>query len=619
MRLTERLPSLGINRKSINAPMTKRLSPLLSAFVLFLSFISLASSYAEEVTVPTLEWVLTESDRSGLGNKRLRRLLGFVDSLDTAEFEPTIHRLAENLTYGRFSNASQMLYSRWWTIDRDAVLKYLLTLEGDTRSSAMGTVLGFWAVEDPMTAWQWFEENSDDARSVAGHLILREIVRSDPALALELFEKRKRVQNSIHDWNPGFLYGNWAVQDPVAAAAHLDASAMPPNKKASAITSIVSIWIRNDADAAWQWAKSIRSPEARYRAMEKAIGFLAISDIERADKLMEDFPEGMQRQSAISSLVGTLYLQQPDKAFAMVQKHGGARIEGMILGRWAISDADKALEVAKTQLSVGPRQQYAFNEIIRNVASRDIDQAIRILGGFPPASNQIQGATLIATQLAEQSVEKARHWAEKLPEGEAKKAAMSEVASKWVAEAAEDAATYALDQAAINPSNDLLRRTLSHWGYKDPKTCAQWITSHLEEDNQLTHLSSAVSSWAEHEPDAASKWTAALPEGEVRDACIGRLGSQWGYHHPADGAKWLEGLKAGKARDEAISNFVQRSFEYLPEEALEWCAQIDDPDRQKRAIQQIASKYLRSQPEKARQWIQSSSLSDELKKSLLGE
>ena len=80
----------------------------------------------QEVSVPTIEWVIAESNRSGLGNMRIRRLLAFVDSLDVSELEPTIRRLTNESTFGQSANARQMLYARWWKSDRDAVLRYLL-------------------------------------------------------------------------------------------------------------------------------------------------------------------------------------------------------------------------------------------------------------------------------------------------------------------------------------------------------------------------------------------------------------------------------------------------------------------------------------------------------------
>jgi len=577
------------------------------------------ASEAAADTPVTLEWVLTESDRAGLGNERIRRLLAFVDSLDPSEIEPTIDRLLEDYADGRFHEATRMLYSRWWELDRDAALQHVLALEGDVQFSPMNLVMTLWAAANPMEAWQWFIENADTVHRSSGMPILREIVRDDPAKALKMYAESSVLHRSLNGSNPGFLYGFWATQDPAAAAAHLDASSLSPSERSSAMLSILTVWIRTDFDAAWKWAKSARQTDGRHRAMETAVSFLALSDLDKAESLLVEFPEGPARQSAISNLASSLQLEDPERAFEIMRKHGGTRIESNILGRWAIFDADAALETAKTQIPIGPRQKQAFNAIISSVARHDTAKAIRILEGFGPGSKLTHGASMIATQMAQHDLDAALKWAESLQDDELKKAALSEVASKWLDTAAEDAATYALAREADGSSQGLLSTTLSRWGYKDPKACAQWIVDHLKESDQRSHLGSAVGHWAEHEPEAASEWTAALPGSETRDDCIGRLGSQWGYHHPAGGDKWLAGLAPGKARDQAISNYATRAFEYFPEKALEWCTKIDDPALQKRAVQQNAYQYLRDQPERAREWIRSSSLPDELKKSLLGK
>jgi len=577
------------------------------------------TSDAVDDTPPTLEWVLTESDRNGPGNQRIRRLLVFVDSLAAAEIEPSIDRLLADRPYGRFLDATRMLYARWWEIDEDAVLEHALALESDVQFSTLSLVLTFWAADEPEKAWQWFEEHADVVQRNSGVTILREIARDDPPKALALYAESTVLHPSLTGGNPGFLYGTWANDDPAAAASHLDASSLSPSERSSAMLSIIPVWIRTDFDAAWEWAKSARQADERHRAMETAVSFLALSDLDKAETLMVEFPEGSARQSAIFNLVSNLQLEDPERAYQIMRKYGGTRMEGNILGRWAIHDADKALAAAKTQIPIGPRQKQAFNEIISIVARHDTEKAIEILEGFEHGSRLTHGASMIASRMAQRNLDEALKWAESLVDDDLKKAALSEVASRWLDTAAEKAAAYALDQNASGSSNDLLGLTLSRWVYKDPEACAQWIVDNLKESDQRSHLGSAVGHWAEHEPDAASEWTAALPESDTRDDCIGRLGSQWGYHHPAGGDQWLASLAKGKARDKAISNYATRAFEYFPEKAMEWCTRIDDPDLQKRAVQQNAYQYLRNQPDEARAWIRSSSLSDELKKSLLGE
>ncbi len=282
----------------------------------FIGKLEASSTKSPEVgAVPSLKEILTEAGQPGLGNVRIRRMLDFVESLNEEELEEALDQALTQNRYGRINELVKMLYAKWVTLDLDAALEHAKGQSGDTQWASLGAVLQLWAEKEPMRAWKWFEENGTQLQSAfIGHSILTKIARDDPQKALALFAKSTVYR---HD-SPGFLYGTWALSDPAAAAKGIEKE-KNLQYRAEAILKIISVWAEQDQEAAWQWAKTLPRKGEQHRAMESIVSLLALRGFERVKALIEEFPRGKPRQSAINTAVSGMALTDPEKSFHFVK------------------------------------------------------------------------------------------------------------------------------------------------------------------------------------------------------------------------------------------------------------------------------------------------------------
>ena len=584
-----------------------------------------ASSLEGADDPPTLEQVFEISDRSGLGNDRLRQMLAFVDGLDAGGVERALDQLVARDPAGQHYELIRMLYARWVELDRKSALAHALNQKGNQQFGALGSVISLWAAEDADAAWAWFEkEGADVEQGNLAHTILSQIAKEDPQKALTLFRESKALRKTGYSNNPATIYGIWALRDPAAAAEHWKSETNFEARRSAAM-SIISVWVDQDPAASWEWIKNMKQNRDRLAFAKSFFSRLGLKDLEVAKEFLMEIPAGQEHESAVEAIISGLVIKDPEGAFEFARAQGAVRENSnwiaMIFNYWASKDSERAFEVAKKELKPGSTRKSAMANIIQSVSQKDVDRAEAMLNEIGLEASTSFAVGSVAAAKARVNIEEAVAWSDQLPEGEIRRDAQVRVMSEWVEEDPEAAAAFAQNAAVNDPHNTLLRNVLNEWSRQNPASAVQWAQHTLEAETLLSLIPSVVNQWAQKDPVKASDWVAALSDEEavLQNACVAQLAYAWGSVDIVGGLAWLESLKPGTGRDQAITNFSNRLFDDDPELALSWLGKIDDQKQRDRAVEFAVQRYLSSMPEKARRWIQSSSLDAETKKQLLGE
>jgi len=236
-------------------------------------------------------------------------------------------------------------------------------------------------------------------------------------------------------------------------------------------------------------------------------------------------------------------------------------------------------------------------------------------------------AGLAAGRWADADVSQAAMWAQSLPDGPAKTAALAQMDSqlrKMVEDlAASDPQKGAAWVRGLLPGKAGERAAILYVTTRaetDPAAAATFATSLPAGSLQNEATATAISTWASTQPDQAAQWVSQLPEGPPREKAMGALITTWANAGAGGEAalQWLNSLPASPSRDAAASTFNSVMAPLNPQAAFQSAAAISDPDLRNQQLQEVTRIWLSREPDAARSEIMQSNLPDEVKSELLG-
>lgn len=186
--------------------------------------------------------------------------------------------------------------------------------------------------------------------------------------------------------------------------------------------------------------------------------------------------------------------------------------------------------------------------------------------------------------LQTQGTVEAANWAQNLPPGEMRGAALGRVAHSYA--------------------------------QSDPKAAANWVRS-IANDANGSHAVGAVSrQMAQRDGAAAIAWVDSLGDSPHRSSAYYSTFEGWAGKDPAAASQHLVEMPASPDRDSAIGGLVSRHRWEDPVSAITWSAEIADAGTRERSMISAGQAYLRRDPAAAREWLPSSGLSAEAQKKI---
>jgi hypothetical protein len=329
---------------------------------------------------------------------------------------------------------------------------------------------------------------------------------------------------------------------------------------------------------------------------------------------------------------------------------GVALVAGFGLGRvTAPSAAPEAAAVspgkATGEAEAEPQWQTAETEA-RNVSAEDVVRAAAV--GSPRQRERALEDVLSKATLEE--VKKALAWAESLPEGPMKKAALEKILKRWGELDGPGATAYAAQVYSETGNANLLREALAGWGEKDPQgainqlgnlglsdglqgdirrdlleqwadlnpaAAAAYAVQNRDTNSWRGLVGTVADEWSKRDPMAAANWAASLDSGRDKRGAIYSAISNWADADPNGVAAYVSSQPAGESRDMMAGTLARQIGQDDPGAGIKWAAMVADPATQERAVAGALIDLYRKDEAQARLILQSSGISAQIQQAAL--
>lgn len=302
---------------------------------------------------------------------RTRRMLDFVDTLSTDQFEEVVEAFrADGLAKIR-GTEYKLLLNAWVKADPYAAAEYIGVNDwsGNTREG----VIAAWATTDPQAAAAWIEGREDDGGTnnwVVG--LMQGIASTDPTLALEAIEAlgpnrtRSKSMEAIFPYviQQGFEYsGQWVASiqdadlqrgtarqlgrqltriDPAQAGTWVaDLDTVATRRDAS--EEVSDEWARQDLEGARLWAENLPE-DTRTEAAEGVARHMAREDPQRTADWLNSLGTNPDLDGARQIFLSESARNAPEVAIENVSSLSNPsdqnKMYGHILKRWSSQDRD---------------------------------------------------------------------------------------------------------------------------------------------------------------------------------------------------------------------------------------------------------------------------------------
>ena len=247
-------------------------------------------------------------------------------------------------------------------------------------------------------------------------------------------------------------------------------------------------------------------------------------------------------------------------------------------------------------------------------------------------------------------VKKALAWAEALPDGPMKKAALAKIMERWGQLDGPGAVAYATELYAETGNASLIREALKGWATKDPKTAyqqaaelglsnglrrdiryellTQWADQNPSDaagyaganrnpENWGGVVGTVAEQWAKQDPKAAVAWAASLTSGKDKKSAIYEAVSSWADQDVGAAASYITAQPPGEGRDTMAGTLARKIGQENPEAGIKWAAMVGDPGAQERAVAGALIDLYRNDEAQARKILQTSSISTQVQQAAL--
>ena len=247
-------------------------------------------------------------------------------------------------------------------------------------------------------------------------------------------------------------------------------------------------------------------------------------------------------------------------------------------------------------------------------------------------------------------VKKALEWANALPEGPMKKAALEKILKRWGQLDGPGATAYAAQvynetgnasllrealagwadkdpQGAVNQlagmglsdglSRDIRRDLLEQWADLNPAAAAAYAVANRNPDSWRGLVGTVAEEWSKRDPKAAVDWAANLETGRDKRGAIYTAISNWADADPGGAAAYVSAQPAGENRDMMAGTLARQVGQDDPAAGIKWAAMVADPATQERAVAGALIDLYRKDEAQARLILQSSGISVQIQQAAL--
>jgi len=338
--------------------------------------------------------------------------------------------------------------------------------------------------------------------------------------------------------------------------------------------------------------------------------------------------------------------------FPLGAASGMALLVGFGLGRVTaptVTPEEAAVAGAATSPDEAEAREPAWQPVeVSSKGATASDVARAAFTGSPRQRERALEDVLSGASLAE--VKKALEWANTLPDGPMKKAALEKIVKRWGELEGPGATAYAVQvydetgnanllrealagwaekdpQAAVNQlsglgltdglTRDIRRDLLEQWADLNPAAAAAYAAANRNPDNWRGLVGTVADEWSKRDPAAAANWAASLDPGRDKRGAIYTAISNWADADLNGAAAFVSRQPAGESRDTMAGTLARHIGQEDPASGLKWAAMVADPATQERAVAGALIDLYRQNEAQARQLLQSSTISAQVQAAAL--
>ena len=346
------------------------------------------------------------------------------------------------------------------------------------REQALNQISTVWAKENPTAALEWARQLPDTPfRDEALRSIVSAYGVEEPEKAFQLVLALGKSNWQRWNWVGSSLLGTLAAKDPLAATRL--AEQIPRSEaRGQALRNIASTWAMTDPQAALAWAETAGTASDRRDIVNAVMASWAQRDATAALECARQMPEGQTKKRALQNIVSQLASENPQSALEFVGglPAGANRnaLLGNVVNAWMQQDPDGAAAYVES-LPDDVSRDRIVQSAINSLAYSNPREAIRLATLIPPGTTVFQGlASQLAGGLAQYDSQAALDWIATLPEGQAKRNALSSASWNLAQNDPFAAADFAETLPTGSGRDDFIRNLAGRWGNSDPVTALAW-------------------------------------------------------------------------------------------------------------------------------------------------
>lgn len=389
--------------------------------------------------------------------------------------QAALQMLRRNATaLNNWGNVVLNFFSTWAGRDSAGAAAGALQLNGRLEQEAVTGVAKTWAERDPRGALRWIDG----------------------------LPKTFARQNLIET-----VGSEWADKDPRAELAWARGLKDDVSRRAATVSGISRL-ATADLGAALDLIQTLPAGEDHDQAIQAAAQSAAQNDVHGALQIIDQMSAGPTRNNLMQSLCSVWSESEPRVALDWLMQNapagkGNYGLDAMIQS-WITRAPEDAIAWAEA-LPGGDRRDSVMSRIVSSFVETDLDRAQALFAQLSPAA-QGNAASAIADAIFQESPEKARAWAQSLPEGAAQKSALGVLGNQWASEDPVAAAQW-LGTLPVGKARDAAIASFSDSVFaRDPEGALAWsrtISSPRDRDGSLEQL---VRQWLRSDSTAARAW-----------------------------------------------------------------------------------------------------------------
>lgn len=357
--------------------------------------------YREDAKNPAAAWQKLSSDPENLTWDNYDRIENIVSAwvkesglsaLSKVLDDVSAHDLRENLV-----NQSLSLISR---NNPQGAFEFVLAMDYDYFDSSLRSVVGVWVKADPMAAWNHIDQTLTGERRERMQQTLIGTWAWDDADSLlnALTQLPVEWQDLARERVIGQITRDSRERDSIERALSILAQIVDETHQRMAASTIISSWVNEDPDAAWNWVST--------------------------DPVFE-----LDRQRALATALRSIAVENPERAFELALQQpldeGEPGLEASVLSTLTYGNIDVALKMLP-RVREGVTKTFAYQRIGSSLVSQDrFDEAIEIGRQLSESEQEDYYTTIGSTISMGGSSEKVIERIEKLPSQTAQSKAAS--------------------------------------------------------------------------------------------------------------------------------------------------------------------------------------------------